>query len=53
MLTGSAITGLLFDAVGIITVYVTSARYNADYLPHHKQEVLAVRVREFSTSEWP
>ena len=53
MLTRSATIGLLFDALTFIAVYVTHARYNADYLPHHNQEVLAVTLMEFSITEWP
>jgi hypothetical protein len=53
MLTRSATIGLLFDAMAFIAVYVTSAHYNADYLPHHNQEVLALTLMEFSTPEWP
>ena len=53
MITRSATVGLLFDAMAFIAVHVTSARYNADYLPHHNQEALAVTVMEVSTTEWP
>jgi len=53
ILTRSATIGLLFDTVAFIAVYVTPARFNADYLPSHNQEVFAGRVMEFSTTEWP
>jgi hypothetical protein len=53
MLTRSATTGQLFDAMAFIAVYVTSARYNADYLPHHNQEALPLTLMEFSITEWP